>query len=223
MSRTVIRLCKSCEQELPPSAPAQQKYCSSTCRERMKKRRTRLRRSTTEHVELQRLQAIEQRYDELQTHHRRLRQRLEDRDLKIRRLEHALRRADLQVEAAAEVQAQRTRAVRDELATANSEVATLRRNWSRKAAAADSTQEVVELRERLAAVAQRYESLVAKYRELSEAARYAATERKHLQGIVRQWDAMCIRLYKATGGRPKREADKKVLATWSRFRQLVRK
>jgi len=64
---------------------------------------------------------------------------------------------------------------------------------------------------------------VAKYRELSEAARYAATERKHLQGIVRQWDAMCIRLYKATGGRPRREADKKVLATWSRFRELVRK
>lgn len=223
MSRNDIRVCKSCEKELPASAPAQQKYCSSTCRERMKKRRTRLKLSTTEQVELQRLQAIEQRYDDLQTHHRKLRRRLEDRDLKIRRLEHALRRADLQVEAAAEGQAQRTRAVRDELATANSEVATLRRNWSRRSAAAGSTQEVVELRERLAAVTQRYESLVSKYRELSEAARYAARERKHLQGIVRQWDAMCIRLYKATGGRPKREADKKVLATWSRFRELVRK
>lgn len=223
MSRTTIRVCKSCEQELPASAPAQQKYCSPTCRERMKKRRTRLKRSTTDHLELQRLQAIEQRYDELQTHHRRLQQRLEVRDLKIRRLEHALRRADLQVEAAAETQAQRTRAVRDELAMANNEVATLRRNWSRKAAAVNSSHEVTELRERLAVVTQRYESLVAKYRELSEAARYAATERKHLQGIVRQWDAMCIRLYKATGGRPKREADKKILATWSRFRELVRK
>jgi len=223
MSRNDIRLCKSCEKELPTSAPAQQKYCSSTCRERMKKRRTRLKHSTTEHVELQRLQTIEQRYDELQSHHSRLQQRVEARDLKIRRLEHALRRADLQVESAAETQAQRTRAVRDELAMANNEVATLRRNWSRKAAAANSNHEVTELRERLAAVTQRYESLVAKYRELSEAARYAATERKHLQGIVRQWDAMCIRLYKATGGRPRREADKKVLATWSRFRELVRK
>src|SRR5699024_11033968 len=119
--------------------------------------------------------------------------------------------------------AQRTRAVRDELAMANTEVAALRRNWSRKAAAATDSQEVTELRERLAAVTQRYDSLVAKYRELSEAARYAATARKHLQGIVRQWDAMCVRLYKATGGRPTREADKKVLPTWSRCRELVRK
>jgi uncharacterized protein (DUF3084 family) len=149
--------------------------------------------------------------------------RLSERDLKIRRLENALRRAEHQIEVAANEQAERTRTVRERLATANSEVATLRRNWSRRAAAATDSQEVTELRERLAAVTHRYESLVAKYRELSEAARYAATERKHLQGIVRQWDAMCVRLYKATGGRPKREADKKVLATWSRFRELVRK
>src|SRR5699024_8863429 len=145
------------------------------------------------------------------------------RDQKIRRLEHAVKRADAQLEMVAADQAQRTLAVRDELAVANTEVATLRRNWSRKAAAVTDNQEVTELRERLAAVTQRYESLVAKYRELSGAAQYAAMERKHLQGIVRQWDAMCVRLYKATGGRPKREADKKVLATWSRFRKLVRK
>jgi len=222
MSRNDIRACKSCEKELPSSAPAHQKYCSSTCRERMKKRRKRSKVSTIEPTELHRLQAMEQRYDELQIHHRKLRQRLEGRDLKIRRLEHALRRADLQIELAAEAQAQRTRAVRDELATANNEVATLRRNWSRRAAAATDSQEVTELRDRLAAVTQRYESLVAKYRELSEAARYAATERKHLQGIVRQWDAMCKRLHTATKGQPRREADKKILASWRKFRQAVR-
>src|SRR5699024_31330 len=133
MSRNDIRACKSCEKELPTSAPAHQKYCSSTCRERMKKRRKRSKVSTIEPTELHRLLAVEQRYDELQIHHRKLRQRLEGRDLKIRRLEHALRRADLQIELAAEAQAQRTRAVRDELATANNEVTTLRRNWSRRA------------------------------------------------------------------------------------------
>ena len=222
MSRHDIRVCKSCDEKLATSAPAHQKYCSSTCRERMKKRRKRSKISNVEHTELQRLQAIEQRYDQLQIHHRKLRQRLEGRDLKIRRLEHALRRADLQIEAAAEAQAQRTRAVRDELATANSNVATLRRNWSRRAAAATDSQEVTELRERLAAVTHRYESLVTKYRELSEAARYAATERKHLQGIVRQWDAMCKRLHTATKGQPRREADKKILAAWRKFRQAVR-
>src|SRR5699024_12526670 len=93
-----------------------------------------------------------------------------------------------------------TRAVRREWATPNTEVAALRRKWSRTAAAATDSQEVTELRKRLAAVTQRYDSLVAKYRELSEAARYADTERKHLQGIVRQWDAMCVRLNRATGG-----------------------
>jgi len=222
MSRNDIRACKSCEKELPTSAPAHQKYCSSTCRERMKKRRKRSKVSTIEPTELHRLLAVEQRYDELQIHHRKLRQRLEGRDLKIRRLEHALRRADLQIELAAEAQAQRTRAVRDELATANNEVTTLRRNWSRRAAAATDSQEVTELRERLAAVTHRYESLVTKYRELSEAARYAATERKHLQGIVRQWDAMCKRLHTATKGQPRREADKKILAAWQKFRQAVR-
>jgi len=154
---------------------------------------------------------------------RKLQERLDTAQRKSRNLYKSLQRAEHQIEVAANEQAERTRSVRDQLATANSEVATLRRNWSRRAAAATDSQEVTELRDRLAAVTHRYDSLVAKYRELSEAARYAATERKHLQGIVRQWDAMCVRLYKATGGRPKRDADKKVLATWSRFRELVRK
>lgn len=222
MTRIDVRICRSCEIELPLAAPIQQKYCSSTCRERMKKRRKRLKSEMNDSSELQRLQAIEQWYDELHADHRKLRQRLAGRDRRIRRLEHALQRAELQVEVVAEEQAQRTRTVRDQLATAKSEVATIRRNWSRRAAAAESSPEVVELRERLAIVTQRYQSLVAKYRELSEAAQYAATERKHLQGIVRQWDAMCARLYKATSGRPKRESDKRVLATWKQFRKLVR-
>ena len=223
MNQLLLRRCKSCQEPLPEDARPNRKYCSDMCRHREKVRRFRERHNPQTRTTLDRLEATEAELAELQNEHRKLTSRVADRDRKIRRLEHALRRAEIQLESVAAEQAQRTRAVRDELAMANTEVAALRRNWSRRAAAATDSQEVTELRERLAAVTQRYESLVAKYRELSEAARYAATERKHLQGIVRQWDAMCVRLYKATGGRPKREADKKVLATWSQFRELVRK
>lgn len=223
MKQIEVRSCKGCGNPLSEDAPPQRKYCSRQCSNREAKRRSRSRKTTKGRSLIEQLESLENELTELRSQNRKLTQRLSDRDRKIRRLEHALRRADTQLETVAAEQAQRTRAVRDELAKANTEVAALRRNWSRKAAAATDSQEVTELRERLAAVTHRYESLVAKYRELSEAARYAATERKHLQGIVRQWDAMCVRLYKATGGRPKREADKKVLATWSRFRELVRK
>lgn len=223
MKKIEVRSCKGCGNSLSEDAPPQRKYCSRQCSNREAKRRSRSRQTTEGRAHIEQLESLEKELTELRSQNRKLTQRLSDRDRKIRRLEHALRRADTQLETVAAEQAQRTRAVRDELAMANTEVAALRRNWSRSAAAVTDSQEVTELREQLAAVTRRYESLVAKYRELSGAAQYAATERKYLQAIVRQWDAMCVRLYKATGGRPKREADKKVLATWSRFRELVRK
>ena len=227
MKHHIVRQCKGCPEVLSDAAHPNQKYCSVKCRQREKVRRYRLRRVPDAAERVSRLETIEQDFeilkDEFKTFERNKNELLAARDLKIRRLEHALKRAEHQVEVAANEQAERTRSVRDELALANNEVANLRRNWSPKNAAATSSQEATELRERLASVTERYNSLVAKYRELSEAAQYAATERTHLQGIVRQWDGMCVRLYKATGGRPKKAADKKVLATWSQFRKLVRK
>lgn len=223
MSRKNIRLCKSCKAELSATAPAQQKFCSATCRERMKKRRQRLKVQVAEVGELERLQTVERHYDQLQTDHRKRGQRLTERDLKIRRLEHALQRTELQVDVVAEEQAQRTHDVRQQLATAKNEVTTLRHNWSARADADAAGPEVLQLRERLTTVTANYNALVAKYRQLTEAAQYAANERKHLQGIIRQWDSMCVRLYKATGGKPRRESDKKILSTWSQFRKLVGK
>lgn len=217
------RQCKSCGEAFPRDARANRKYCSDRCSERERKRRYRQRQHPNVREEGDPLLEAVKRLEQLEVEQFKLKPKLADRNNTIRNLNRALHRAELKIEAAAAEQAQRTRAVRDELAAANTEVATLRRNWSRKAAAVTDGQEMTELRERLAAVTHRYESLVAKYRELSEAAQYAATERKHLQGIVRQWDAMCVRLYKSTGGRPTRDADKKVLATWTRFRKIVRK
>lgn len=101
-------------------------------------------------------------------------------------------------------------------------MATVKRNWSIQADAARAGETVTELRTRLATVTDKYRELAMKYKELMGAAKYAAAERKHLQGIVRQWDSMCKRLNTATGGRPRKEVDKKTLATWKQFRKLVR-
>lgn len=221
MEHVTKRLCPSCEDELSEAAPSQQKYCSSTCRERMKKRRKRLKAETTDLTELQRLQSVEQQYDRLQVEYRKLRQRLEGRNRKIRRLEHALSRAELQVETAADEQAQRTRVVRDELAASRTELAAVKRNWSIKGGADRTDETVTDLRTQLAMVTDEYNELATKYVDLSRAAKNAATERKYLQGVVRQWDSLCKRLNTATGGRPRKETDQKILATWKRFRRAV--
>lgn len=117
----------------------------------------------------------------------------------------------------------RTHAVRQQLAVANSELANLKRNRTARAAAQDTTgQENDRLHKQLATVTGQYNELAAKYDDLSASAERAATERTQVQALVRQWDAMCVRLYKATGGRPRKAADKKILATWTQFRKAVR-
>ncbi|NWN87254.1 MAG: hypothetical protein HLX51_01710 [Micrococcaceae bacterium] len=174
-------------------------------------------------AEVTRLHNVERQYGQLQRDAEKQQVRLTQRDTKIRRLEHALKTSDQKVEAAASEQAGRTHAVRQQLAVANSEVAELKRNWTARSAAEDTTgQETGQLREQLATLTGRYNDLAAKYRDLATSAERAANERKQLQGLVRQWDAMCVRLYKATGGRPRKESDKKILATWRQFRKAVR-
>src|SRR5699024_12005535 len=215
------RLCKACEEQLPDVTPKQQKYCSLTCRERMKKRRQRYTREATYTSEFGCLRVVGQQFDQLQVEHRKLRKRLEARDLKIRRLQHALQRAEYQVEAAASEQALRTRAVRDELSMSQSQVATLKRNWSVRSVADDET--VTKLRSDLATVTAEYNELATKYQQLTAAAKSAAEERKNLQGIVRQWDYLCKRLHVATKGRPRNDSDKKILAARTQFRRRDRK
>lgn len=162
-------------------------------------------------------------FEELQVEYRKLSNRLAGRDRNIRRLEYALDEAERQVARVATEQASRTHYVRQQLAAANSQVATLRRNWSVRADAEMAGETVTNLRTQLATVTGHYNELVDKYKELTAAAKSAANERKHVQGIVRQWDALCVRLNKATGGQPRKESDKKILATWRRFRKIVRK
>lgn len=223
MKRNIVRQCKGCKNTLSLEAHHNQKYCSAQCRQREKVRRFRQRRDPKTQEQTHRLEDIESDFEQLKVHYEKQTERLAERDLTIRRLEHALNRAEHQVEVVADEQAQRTHDVRQQLATANSEVAALRRNWSVRADADMAGPAVRQLRDQLSTVTGQYQELVAKYRELTEAAQYAANERKHLQGIVRQWDSMCVRLYKATGGRPRRESDKQIMATWTKFRKLVSK
>lgn len=222
MNNPSQRRCRDCQIELPSDAHANTKYCSTTCQRRAGTRRYRQRQKAETYSKPDLLERIQDDYEYLQSEHRKLLNRLAARDRKIRRLETALKRADTQLETVAADQAMRTRAVRDELAASRTEVATVKRNWSIQADAARAGETVTELRTRLATVTDKYRELAMKYKELMGAAKYAAAERKHLQGIVRQWDSMCKRLNTATGGRPRKEVDKKTLATWKQFRKLVR-
>lgn len=191
----------------------------------MKKRREAVAKSTVDEQELARLKSLESDYDQLAIRYERDQEswqtQLNKKNRKIRNLQYALRAAEHQVEVAANEQALRTRAVRDELAMSQSEVAKLKRNWSVRSAADDET--VTKLRSDLATVTDEYNELATKYKHLTGAAKSAAEERKNLQGIVRQWDHLCKRLHVATKGRPRNDSDKKILATWSQFRKQVRK
>lgn len=140
--------------------------------------------------------------------------RVWDRDQEIARLRAELAAGRRSAARALVVQANDAAGVRDRLATATGQLSELRRNWS-------ATAEVTGLRDQLATAQGQYAQLSARYQELSEAAELAATERQHLQGVVRQWDTLCKRLYKATGGQPAAAVDEEILATWTRFRQAV--
>lgn len=221
MNKLLERRCKSCGTQLPLNARANTKYCSKRCSERERKRRYRQRQRSEIQVNRDPLLEAENSIQVLEVEQFKLKQKLADKDRHMRRLQNALRTAEHQVEVAASEQALRTRAVRDELAMSQSQVANLKRNWSVRSAADDET--VTKLRSELATVTDEYNELATKYKHLTAAAKSAVEERKNLQGIVRQWDYLCKRLHVATKGRPRNDSDKKILATWSQFRKRVRK
>ncbi|MFC4371899.1 hypothetical protein [Citricoccus nitrophenolicus] len=142
-----------------------------------------------------------------------------DREISLLRAE--LAEARRSATRALVIQASDAAGVRDRLAKASSELSAMRRNWSAMSEARVATAEVTGLRQQLATLQDQYGQLSARYQELAEAAELAATERQHLQSVVRQWDTLCKRLYKATGGQPTAAVDKDILATWTRFRQAV--
>ncbi len=218
----VGRRCESCGKHLPKGSRKNKRFCDAACQKASARRRTRPATSTTKRAAARDLLAVvSAQLVQAETALGQARGRLWDRDREVAWLRAELAEARRSAARALVGQANRAAGVRDQLARTAGELSALRRNWSATAEARVAAAEVTGLRQQLATVQDRYGQLSARYQELSEAAELAATERQHLQGVVRQWDTLCKRLYKATGGQPAAAVDRDILATWTRFRQAV--
>lgn len=231
--------CQHCGTSLPAGTDARRRYCSPACRTAAYRSR---RTGQVESPAVARVRELEALVSSLSTENGQLRGRVRDRDERIHRLAGQLAAEQRTADRAIRGQAGRTVAVRDRLADRTRELsavsadrdrvatelsetadtlATLRRSWTLHAGRTPDSQEVATLRRTLAGVRADRDTLARRYDELSAAADSYLAERRQLQGIVRQWDRLCRRLDKATGGRPRTEADRNTLGTWRAFRRAV--
>ncbi|WMY80073.1 hypothetical protein [Citricoccus sp. I39-566] len=215
------RRCQACGKQLPEGSRAHRRFCDPACQKAEARRRTGARGSNRKVSARDQLAVVSGQLAQAETALGQCRGRVTDRDREVAWLRAELAEAQRSTARILVGQANDAADVRARLALATGQLSELRRNWSATAEARVSTTEVTGLREQLAALQDRHGQLAAKYQELTEAAELAATERQHLQGVVRQWDTLCKRLYKATGGRPAAAVDRDILATWTRFRQAV--
>ncbi|MGO1699615.1 MAG: hypothetical protein ACTHZD_14805 [Micrococcaceae bacterium] len=218
---TLQRTCSFCGDPLPAGSSPARKYCSQAHRRAASRRRQPFEPSTEKGKLRTQLNKLAEAHAQVVTELARSRSRLADRDRTITQLRSELAEERRRSADAIWKQANRTSSVRDQLATATSELSTLRRNWTANQDAAMAGPDVTKLRTRLANLQDRHDRLAGQYAELAEAAQDAATERAGLQGIVRHWDSLCRRLYKASNGQPPAAKDKEILATWTRFRTAL--
>lgn len=216
------RRCESCGKRLPKGSRKNKRFCDAACQKAGSRCRTRPAATTSKRATARDLLAVvSAQLVQAEAALAQSRGRLWGRDREIAWLRAELAEARRSATGALVSQANNAAGVRERLATASRELSALRRNWSATAEARVATAEVAGLRQQLATLQDKYGQLSARYQELSEAAELAATERHQLQGVVRQWNTLCKRLYKATGGQPATAVDKDILATWTRFRQAV--
>jgi hypothetical protein len=216
------RRCEGCGERLPGGSRRNRRFCNEACQKAAARRRSRQPASTGGRAAARdRLAVVSAQLARTETALGQARGRVADRDRQLAGLRAQLAAERRSAARAIAGQANRTAGVRERLAAATGELSALRRNRSAVAGARVAAAEATGLREQLATVQGRYGQLAARYRELSEAAELAATERRQLQGVVRQWDTLCKRLYQATGGQPAAAVDRDILATWRRFRQAV--
>lgn len=216
---TASRSCAHCATHLPEGASSKRRYCGPACRTGAYRTRT---AGTPAHpamarvAELQtQLTAAETRIGQLTASNRR-------KTGQVKQLAGLLAAERRSADTAITAQAVRTHAVRADNARLAGHVADLRRSWSVATADTDLTpDQVAALCGQLATLRGQYEQLAGQHRRLATAAEMAATERAQLQGVVRQWDALCRRLAKAVAGQPVSAADKRILATHARFRAAL--
>lgn len=216
------RRCESCGEWLPEGSRRNKRFCDEACKKAAARRRARPVTSTSKGVvDRDRLALVSAQLVQAEAALTQIRGRVRDCDRELAELRHQLaveRRASARAIAD---QASRTAGVRGQLATATGELFALRRNWSAAVEGKLASVKVAGLRQQLSTVQERHQQLAIMYQELVVAAELAATERQQLQGVVRQWDTLCKRLYKATGGQPAAPVDKDILATWTRFREAA--
>ena len=224
---------------MPDGSDARRRYCSPACRTAAYRSR---RTGQAESPAVVRVRELEAQVSELSTQNGQLRGRVRDRDERIHRLAGQLSAEKRTADRAIRGQVGRTLAVRDELdvrtdqvaslsadrdrvatelATATATLSELRRSWTLTGGRTTDNEDTDTLRRTLATVRADRDTLARKYDELAAAADSYLAERRQLQGIVRQWDRLCRRLDKATGGRPRTEADRHILATWRAFHRAV--
>ena len=216
---TPQRSCEHCAHALPPDADVRQRYCDHACRSaayRARKAATPTHPAMARVAELtELLTAAETRVGQLTASNRRKSEQI---------MSLARRLADDRRSAARAIrgQAERTVTVREDRDALATELSALNRSWTLAGLPADITPAyVANLKEQLATRTRQYDELVVRHQRLTAAAELAATERKHLQEVVRQWDTLCRRLAKAVTGRPVTAVDKRILATHARFRSAV--
>lgn len=241
------RSCAHCTAPLPADSTSRRRYCSPRCRKAAARTAsdaaTRLARLEAEVHQLKlRRDVLEHQVLSLSTENGQLRGRVRDRDERIHRLAGQLSAEKRTADRAIRGQVGRTLAVRDELdvrtdqvanlsadrdrvatelVTATATLSELRRSWTLTGGRTPDSQEVATLRRTLAGVRADRDRLATAYDELSAAVDSYVAERRQVQRIVRQWDRLCRRLDKATGGRPRTEADRHILATWRAFHRAV--
>lgn len=209
--------CESCGQPLPETSRKNKRFCGAACQKAAARRRVHPGRETLR----AQLAFVSSQLTRTRTALGQSRGRVHDREMELAALRVQLAAERRKKPTALIGQANRAAGVRTQLAASNRQLSALRRNWSATAEEQVATAEMTGLRQQLATLQKKHGQLSDQYAELAAAADLAATERRQLQVVVRQWDTLCKRLHKATGGQPAAAVDKDVLATWLRFRQVV--
>lgn len=221
------RSCTHCARPLPDGSPSSRRYCSAACRTAAYRART---TSTPPHPAVARVAELETQLVAAETRIGQLTAATRRKTDQVKHLAGLLAAERRSADKAIRDQAARTVAVRADKAALAGQLADLRRSWTHRppataVATAVATEadmaELDRLRVSVARLRQDNESLSAQLRELSAAAEVAATERRQLQGIVRQWDTLCRRLAKSVTGQTVTATDKRILATHARFRSAV--
>ena len=215
-----VRRCGHCGQALPATATAKRKWCDDRCRMAATRERSRPASGLTARLQKQ-VAAQVSLAIQAETEAGQLKAKLAERDRIIGQLRRELADERRRSADALTGQLNRSAAVRDQLAVATDQVATLRRAQAASEQAVISPEVAAKMRAQLSSLRTAHAALQEQYGQLARAAELAAAQRAQLQTVIRQWDRLCRRLHAATDGRPTNDGDRAILTTWGKFRTAL--